>query len=268
MTNPGSMQLLVRTLKGAPLSCLMVLALADGPVEVGRLSMLTGYSYHPVTEALKMLAEIGLARSGKQRSDWQITPNALQVFAALQASESTAPVAEIRENRDSESVVTTTATAVNQSPDINLTAVVAAINTAISEMGLEPAAEASGGDTPDRRDLHPARDKKRHRKKRPGQHPACPAEPSGSTWDDSVRTSPEILKALHQAGIFEPTATDLARLPHVTLRYVQAHASKARRDKIDTGLLIHRIRSRDPLPEDPDNRNRYISGEYAEFIKH
>jgi hypothetical protein len=268
MTNPGSMQLLVRTLKGAPLSCLMVLALADGPVEVGRLSMLTGYSPHPVTEALKMLAEIGLARSGKQRSDWQITPNALQVFAALQASESTAPVAEIRENRDSESVVSTTATAVNQSPDINLTAVVAALNTAISEMGLEPSAGALRGDSLDRHELPPGMVKQRSRKKRPGQHRDRPSGPSGRIGEDTVQVSPEILKALHQAGIFEPTARELACLPHVTLQYVQAHAAKARREQIGTGLLIHRIRSRDPLPEDPDNRNRYISGEYAEFIKH
>jgi len=73
---------------------------------------------------------------------------------------------------------------------------------------------------------------------------------------------------LHQAGIYEPTASQLARMPHVTLEYVQAHVRKAQREKTDTGLLIHRIRSQDPLPQKTDQRSRYISGEYAEFINH
>lgn len=271
MTNPGSTKLLVRMLKGAPLSCLFALALADGPVQVSWLCRMTGYSPHPVTEALKILAETGLAQPGKQRSNWQITPQARELFAVLMANGEANQPPEIRENRDSESATATTA--IKNINHINLTtAVVAAFKTAFSEMGLaspldgggvqpQPPGPAPGGQS--------ARSGQPAGKKRPGRSRRSTLEKeSTQPRNDSPQPPAEVLKALHQAGIYEPTAGELARMPHVTLEYVQAHARKAQREQITIGLLIHRIRSQDPLPQKSNQHNRYISGEYAEFINH
>lgn len=47
---------MVRELKGAPLSCLILLLLAGQPVSNEWLSMMSGYTDKPVSQALKMLA--------------------------------------------------------------------------------------------------------------------------------------------------------------------------------------------------------------------
>ena len=91
------------------------------------------------------------------------------------------------------------------------------------------------------------------------------------------------LHALHTAGIGEPTAGRLALMPHMEPAYVAAHAAKAKARRIDTGLLVHILRSADQAPEycpecqrlDGDHhlscdatRRRYVEGAYAEFIQH
>ncbi|NPV75320.1 MAG: hypothetical protein HPY59_02990 [Anaerolineae bacterium] len=55
----------------------------------------------------------------------------------------------------------------------------------------------------------------------------------------------DIKKCLYDAGIREPTLSQLEALPWVTLDYVQAMVKQARREKIGTGLLVHRIRCND-----------------------
>lgn len=86
------------------------------------------------------------------------------------------------------------------------------------------------------------------------------------------------LAALHDAGIKGKTAADLARLAHVTPRYVRSHAKFAEDRGESTGLLVTRIRDGDPEPKHPkgctcedcdlSRRSRYITGEFAEFILH
>ncbi len=61
--------------------------------------------------------------------------------------------------------------------------------------------------------------------------------------------NPAVFEELHLAGIGEPVASQLASLAHVTPQYIRAHTLKAREDRIQTGLLIHRIRSNDLQPE-------------------
>ncbi len=73
------------------------------------------------------------------------------------------------------------------------------------------------------------------------------------------------LYLLHEAGIKDPTATELCELEHATYRYLDAHLEKARRDDTAIALLIHRIRSKDPKPnvqsriylDSPEYRQRY-----------
>lgn len=55
----------------------------------------------------------------------------------------------------------------------------------------------------------------------------------------------DIKKCLYDAGIREPTLSQLESLPWVTLDYAQAMAKQAKREKIGTGLLVHRIRCND-----------------------
>jgi hypothetical protein len=83
----------------------------------------------------------------------------------------------------------------------------------------------------------------------------------------------EIVTILHEGGVGEPTASRLAGLGWVTPDYIRAHLEKGRENQDDLALVIHRMKSHDPAPEgyedrDMDERRRYISGRYAEFIQH
>jgi hypothetical protein len=64
---------------------------------------------------------------------------------------------------------------------------------------------------------------------------------------DEARPS-DLRLALRNAGIGQPKAGQLARLPHVSARYVCAHLARARREGTATGLLIFRIQQADPKP--------------------
>jgi hypothetical protein len=56
-------------------------------------------------------------------------------------------------------------------------------------------------------------------------------------------------KLLRSADVGEPMASVLADLDHVTPYYLAGHIMKAKQDGIKVGLLIHRIRSADPVPD-------------------
>lgn len=73
---------------------------------------------------------------------------------------------------------------------------------------------------------------------------------------------------LASAGIGDPTRTNLAK-QHPP-EYIAGHIEAARKEKIKTGLLIHRMRAGDPVPEkpaDPDDASRYRDGDYAKYIR-
>ncbi len=55
------------------------------------------------------------------------------------------------------------------------------------------------------------------------------------------------LRALHAAGKREPTATRLARLPHVTPPYVTTHVEQANAQGFGLGVAIYRIEHGWPL---------------------
>ncbi len=56
------------------------------------------------------------------------------------------------------------------------------------------------------------------------------------------------LHALYDAGIHEPTAGRLARLPHVNPEYIAAHIEQANAQGFTLGIAIYRIEHAWPLP--------------------
>lgn len=69
---------MVRTLKGAPLSCLLILAIERQPVSAQYLERRTGYSDKSVNSALLLLGDMGMA-TRNARYQWQIANNATQL---------------------------------------------------------------------------------------------------------------------------------------------------------------------------------------------
>ncbi len=98
--------------------------------------------------------------------------------------------------------------------------------------------------------------------------------------DPEWRENPQFeanIQALKEAGIGEPSRTMLAELGHVTPEYIQAHAAIAKDQKKGIGMLVHRIRSADPMPENGGHqegcgcetcRHRYAGGEFSDHIHH
>lgn len=66
----------------------------------------------------------------------------------------------------------------------------------------------------------------------------------------------ELLDGLRAVGIREPTASELAQLPHVNLDYVQAHLQGARANGLGIGAAIQAIRLNAPPPAPPRPKNR------------
>lgn len=77
---------LVRELKGAPLSIVFVLSMAQQRVTQEWLERATGYTDKPVSQALAYLQEIGLA--DHTRSGWQLTGQARQLPLPLELLDS------------------------------------------------------------------------------------------------------------------------------------------------------------------------------------
>lgn len=69
----------LRSLKGAPLSCLMALMFATQPVGKLWLSRITGYSDKPVAAALEYLLEMGFVTTAGRYESWQIKQNVFQL---------------------------------------------------------------------------------------------------------------------------------------------------------------------------------------------
>lgn len=69
----------LRSLKGAPLSCLVALMFANQPVGKEWLSRITGYSDKPVSAALDYLLEMGFVTSSGRYHAWQINQQAVQL---------------------------------------------------------------------------------------------------------------------------------------------------------------------------------------------
>ncbi len=74
-----SPEIWLRALKGAPLSCLVALALANRSVGVLWLAGMTGYAKQAVTSAMQTLAQFGLAEQTNRYDGWRLTVSAAQL---------------------------------------------------------------------------------------------------------------------------------------------------------------------------------------------
>jgi hypothetical protein len=100
--------LMVRTLKGAPISCLVAMALAKQSVSHAWLCRHTGYSCHAVTDALALLEDYQLATWSRNRTNWRLTHGAKQLPLGADLLESGSEImngfcphiGEVRENRE------------------------------------------------------------------------------------------------------------------------------------------------------------------------
>ena len=68
---------------------------------------------------------------------------------------------------------------------------------------------------------------------------------------------------MHAAGIYEPTATEIAKKPFVTRPYLEAKIAEARSDRVNTKILITRLRAGDPPPLTPERRDELVRQKYV-----
>ena len=185
---------MMRQLKGAPLSILVVLSITNQPAQAKWLSTITGYSDNTISRALVLLKGMQIITCDSHRSNWRLTNDVLQLPLAPQIPD--------RKNRDPEATTTT----LNKKKVRNF-------NVAEEELNNS---DRNNRD-PDRKNRDPDFQKKRD--------------------------------LLYQAGIGEPTLTEILNLDYLTLEYVLAHTTFAIVNNDDrVALLIHRLRSRDVEP--------------------
>ena len=205
---------LIKLLKGAALSILVILLYEKKPVGAQYLQRWSGYGDKPINQALEFLSDptVNLV-TRVNRYLWQLTALAWQLPLMQTPDSGSWNFSDSR---------ATTATTLNS-----------------RECGLSAEAVESSRNFSDSHEL-------------------------------SSRIFSESLELLYAASIGEPTASMLAKLNWITPDYIRAHLENARRKDIPSGLLIHKMRSHDPAPEndDPDDYRRYISGPLGNLVQH
>jgi hypothetical protein len=72
-SNTRDAALLIRQLKGAPATILLMMLIVGRPTGRNELAFLTTYSEHTVQKALNQLQFIGLAQQHARRNGWALT---------------------------------------------------------------------------------------------------------------------------------------------------------------------------------------------------
>ena len=72
-----------------------------------------------------------------------------------------------------------------------------------------------------------------------------------------------IIEVLNCAGVMHPTDKEIASMG-LDLEFVKAHIRKANSEGIERGLLVHRLRCKDPI----EVEHKDYLGRYADFINH
>lgn len=176
----------LRSMKGAPASVLLALIFSRKSLTDRELQRLTGYSDDTITQATRLLVDLGWITASSPRGPWCLA--AARQLPLLDRADQQLP-------------------RVTTSPVL--------VHTEMSN----PAAE------------HVARN----------------------------------LRALYDAGVREPIATRLARLPHVNPEYVAAHVKHALAQRATLGTAIYRIQHAWPLP--PRRRERSVEEQIRRFLR-
>lgn len=199
----------LRALKGAPVSVLLCLAFSGHPVGENFISSMTGYSVNTIRNACKYLVTIQLIRRNGRYEGYVLSDGVFQL--AL-------PSADFVESQNLplDPLITTTTT-FNKKQKSFLLSEAAEVKTGALKIDAPDICRASKIDAPD--DGHPR----------------------------DITTSDARLTILYDYGIMEPTASKIISKSWVTENYIKSHIEKASKDRIDIGLLIHRMLSHDPV---------------------
>lgn len=181
----------IRALKGAPLSILVAMLIAQQPVGEGWLVTVTGYSQNTIRNGCQFLKEIQMIRRNGRYNGYVLTNGAMQLGLGVDDDE---------ERQNLTLPHSTTTDTLNKNDD------------RVSEV-------------------------------------------SEAEEDHRASKNDARLVLLYSAGIMEPTASRLLKKTWVTNDYLTAHIDKAHREGTPVPLLIHRIRSHDPMPVEHDQQS-------------
>jgi hypothetical protein len=67
------LSLTLRTLKGAPLSCMIAMFIFDEPATLESLYLATGYDYYDINQAMRLLRSMRIV-TGSARTSWTLSP--------------------------------------------------------------------------------------------------------------------------------------------------------------------------------------------------
>lgn len=216
---------MVKTLKGCPLSVLILMMLARQPVSSQYLERESGYSDKLVHAALMYLEEHGMiTRNG--RYSWQIAVGvqALPLMSMIEEPE------ETPEEEDCVGPQETRVCAQTKEPSPQPSPVPGEgenIGNSESEILRLPVSSSSSSINP--------KEQKNIKQPLLGQSPTM-GPGNSPTLPESLRVA-ENLAECDKAGIMEPKRSVLSKLPHVTARLIQYHVQTAQ----SVALAIYRI---------------------------
>jgi len=230
----------VRALKGCPISIIMLFLIERRQLSQEYLRRYTGYSDEAVHDAVDVLAEFGILQAAG-RYEWALVDGIKQLPLPVALEAEGDPEIE-RIAIQADDVIPEEPEQEDLEPELDNTCPVSSVI-----IGPNPLASSSRSliNNP-RENLLLAR-----------------AASSGKSGANSRMA--DNLAELARHHIREPAKSRLARLEHVTPELIRAHCEGK-----PPGQAIYRIEHNWPVEkkEDGDDRKKYISGEYADFIEH
>lgn len=216
----------VRGLKGAPLSCLIVMALVGQPVTAEFLERHTGYTDKPINAALLLLQDIGMI-TRNERYAWRIAINVTQLPLMILPDENEPDI--VQDSVDSD----------QQEPNSEITDTTR--NNSESEKFRVLSSSSRSIDLTSKEliDL-----------------------PLLDLADPEKFRVAENLEACDRFGIREPKRSVISKLKHVNSRMISFHCCTAK----DIALAIWRIQHDWKVQDDwidPKDRGDYVPGQWG-----
>lgn len=206
---------ILRTLKGAPLACLLACFMPDMPTPASEMwfARRTGYTRKTCRQALQLLADLDVV--AQINGQW-LLGNGYQQLPI--------PWPQIGEGKIYPHNPTTTTTIGREDKKT--------ISTA----------EAVAADTLSEGKIYP------HNQKPPDLSTAYPQK--STTYPQAEIIDARVADFLKAQGIGPPTCDQLATKPHITIQYAQAHIAAGRDAGDKLNLIIWRMQCSDPAPAD------------------
>ncbi len=252
--------LLLRALKGAPLSLLVALLHAER--DQAGLIRATAYDRKTVQAGLQVLEDVGLATRSNYRC-WAITAVGRSLVARLLDPEAgkipvsasdnpvdnpvdnfgeTAEAGKIPVSADgAQGMITAEAGKIPVSED-------GAQGTITAEAGKIPVSASDDGPEAGKIPVSASRARKNTTAAATTNYSLSSSSSSGRGRARDAPDVANVAEQLQRLGIGVPMCDVLASLPHVTAEYARQHVAHGRDVGDSMSLIIHRIRSGDPVP--------------------